>query len=64
MQLDDAFSLRDEGLPAFHRKHVKQGALGFFLLATDDERIAPSSVLLVEGLDRPSRAEPMIAPIR
>ena len=29
--LDESLSLRDEGLSAFHQKHVKQGALGVFL---------------------------------
>src|SRR5574337_1954036 len=26
--LDEALSMRDEGLSAYHQKHVKQGALG------------------------------------
>ncbi|MGF6937001.1 DNA invertase Pin-like site-specific DNA recombinase [Paraburkholderia sp. UCT70] len=61
MQLDETLSLRDEGLSAYHQKHVKQGALGVFLLAVDEGRIAPGSVLVVEGLDRLSRAEPIQA---
>lgn len=61
MALDDALSLRDEGLSAYHQKHVKQGALGVFLLAVDEGRIAPGSVLVVEGPDRLSRAEPIQA---
>ncbi|MCI0146655.1 recombinase family protein [Paraburkholderia sediminicola] len=61
MQLDEALSLRDEGLSAYHQRHVKQGALGVFLVAVDEGRIAPGSVLVVEGLDRLSRAEPIQA---
>ncbi|CAB3716637.1 hypothetical protein LMG27174_04600 [Paraburkholderia rhynchosiae] len=61
MQLDETLSLRDEGLSAYHQKHVKQGALGVFLLAVDEGRILPGSVLVVEGLDRLSRAEPIQA---
>lgn len=59
--LDEALSLRDEGLSAFHQRHVTQGALGTFLRAIEDGRIAPGSVLVVEGLDRLSRAEPIQA---
>lgn len=61
MALDEALSLRDEGLSAYHQRHVKQGALGAFLLAVDEGKIASGSVLVVEGLDRLSRAEPIQA---
>lgn len=59
--LDDTLSMKDEGLSAFHQKHVKQGALGVFLVAVDEGRIPVGSVLIVEGLDRLSRAEPIQA---
>lgn len=59
--LDTSLSLRDEGLSAYHQKHIKQGALGAFLLAVDDGTIHAGSVLIVEGLDRLSRAEPIQA---
>lgn len=59
--LDDSLSMRDEGLSAYHQRHVKQGALGAFLAAIDEGRIASGSVLIVEGLDRLSRAEPIQA---
>lgn len=59
--LDEALSMRDEGLSAYHQRHVTQGALGVFLAAIDEGRIAPGSVLVVEGLDRLSRAEPIQA---
>ncbi|MCP1289804.1 recombinase family protein [Chromobacterium sp. S0633] len=61
LHLDERLSLRDEGLSAYHQRHVKQGALGAFLAAVDGGQIAPGSVLIVEGLDRLSRAEPIQA---
>lgn len=59
--LDESLSLRDEGLSAYHQQHIKQGALGVFLLAVSEGRIPEGSVLIVEGLDRLSRAEPIQA---
>ncbi len=59
--LDQSLSLRDEGLSAYHQQHVKQGALGAFLQAVAEGRIPDGSVLIVEGLDRLSRAEPIQA---
>ncbi|MNJ56168.1 hypothetical protein D3C77_517010 [compost metagenome] len=61
MELDASLSLKDEGLSAYHERHVKQGALGAFLRAIDEGRIPKGSVLVVEGLDRLSRAEPLLA---
>lgn len=61
MELDVSLSLKDEGLSAYHQRHVKQGALGTFLQAVDEGRIPIGSVLVVEGLDRLSRAEPIQA---
>lgn len=61
MVLDSSLSLRDEGLSAYHQHHVKHGALGAFLAAVEGGRIVPGSVLVVEGLDRLSRAEPIQA---
>lgn len=59
--LDTALSMRDEGLSAYHQSHVKKGALGTFLRAIESGQIVPGSVLVVEGLDRLSRAEPIEA---
>lgn len=61
MTLDHELSMRDEGLSAFHQRHVKAGALGVFLKSVEDGKVEPGSVLIVEGLDRLSRAEPMEA---
>lgn len=60
-ELDTDLTMRDEGLSAYHQRHVKHGALGVFLRAVDEGRIAPGSILIVEGLDRLSRAEPLLA---
>lgn len=59
--LDESLSMRDEGLSAFHQKHVTRGALGVFLKAVEDGFVPPDSFLIVEGLDRLSRAEPIQA---
>lgn len=61
MSLDESLSMRDEGLSAYHQRHVSRGALGVFLVAIDEGRIPQGSVLIVEGLDRLSRAEPIQA---
>lgn len=59
--LDEALTMRDEGLSGYHQAHVKRGALGVFLAGVEDRRIPAGSVLIVEGLDRLSRAEPIQA---
>lgn len=59
--LDEALSLRDEGLSGYHQRHVTHGALGLFLRAIEAGLVDAGSVLIVEGLDRLSRAEPMDA---
>jgi len=61
LPLDESLSMRDEGLSAYHQQHVRSGALGVFLAAIDAGRIVPGSVLIIEGLDRLSRAEPLEA---
>lgn len=61
MELDESLSMRDEGLSAYHQAHVRSGALGAFLRAIDSGDVPAGSVLVVEGLDRLSRAEPINA---
>lgn len=61
LALDESLTLRDEGLSAYHQNHVKSGALGVFLAAVESGKVPPGSVLVVEGLDRLSRAEPIQA---
>lgn len=60
-ELDTDLTMRDEGLSAYHQRHIKNGALGAFMRAIDEGRIPTGSVLIVEGLDRLSRAEPILA---
>lgn len=61
LQLDESLTLRDEGLSAYHQRHVKSGALGLFLAAVEGGQVPEGSVLVVEALDRLSRAEPIQA---
>jgi len=61
MVLDEQLTLRDEGLSAYHQRHVTKGALGVFLAAVEADLVPIGSVLIVEGLDRLSRAEPLQA---
>ncbi|MEM5403810.1 recombinase family protein [Paraburkholderia unamae] len=56
LKLDRVLSLRDEGLSAYHQKHIKNGALGTFLRAVEQGLVPAGSVLVVESLDRLSRA--------
>ncbi|HKR40082.1 MAG TPA: recombinase family protein [Paraburkholderia sp.] len=60
-ELDDSLTMRDEGLSAFKGTHIKRGALGVFLEAVEQGLVPQGSVLIVESLDRLSRAEPIIA---
>lgn len=61
LALDEELTLFDEGLSAYHQTHVQRGALGTFLRAVEDGLVAPGSILIVESLDRLSRAEPIVA---
>lgn len=61
LQLDEHLSMQDEGLSAYHQHHVKRGALGAFLEAVENDLVPRGSFLIVEGLDRLSRAEPILA---
>ncbi|MBA5684836.1 recombinase family protein [Photobacterium damselae subsp. damselae] len=55
------FTLRDLGLSAYHGNHVKDGALGEFIKAVDQEQIPRGAYLLVESMDRLSRERISIA---
>jgi len=56
MRLDE--TLVDPGRSAYHGEHVKHGHLGKFLKEIESGKVAPGSVLIVEALDRLSRAAP------
>ena len=51
----DGVSLKDLGVSGFRGKNTKKGVLSIFLEALELGKIKPSSVLLIESLDRLSR---------
>lgn len=53
----DNISYRDLGMSAYRGKNASEGNLKLFLDAVDQALIAKGSYLLVESLDRLSRAE-------
>jgi DNA invertase Pin-like site-specific DNA recombinase len=55
LTLDEKLNIRDLGVSAFKGSNFETGALGQFLVAIDDGRVAKDSFLLVESLDRLSR---------
>lgn len=52
----DTHSYQDLGISAFKGKNIREGALGAFLAAVDSGIIPKDSTLLVENIDRLSRA--------
>lgn len=61
VELDESLTMNDQGLSAYHQANIKRGALGVFLKAVEGGRVAPGSMLVIESLDRISRADPMDA---
>ena len=57
LTLDTSMSLRDLGLSAFKGDNVSRGNLGRFLELVESGRIEKGSVLIIENLDRLSRAQ-------
>lgn len=55
LTLDDSLNVRDLGVSAFTGSNFERGALGQFVTAINEGRVAPDSYLLVESLDRLSR---------
>jgi DNA invertase Pin-like site-specific DNA recombinase len=55
LTLDESLNIRDLGVSAFSGMNYERGALGQFIVAIDNGRVAPDSYLLVESLDRLSR---------
>ena len=53
--LDKTLNLGDLGVSAYHGKNATEGALGGFIKAVDEGKVAKGSYLLVENLDRLSR---------
>lgn len=55
LDLDETLNVRDLGVSAFTGTNFERGALGQFIAAIDDGKVAQGSYLLVESLDRLSR---------
>lgn len=55
-QLDESLALADLGVSAYAGDNASRGALSGFLVAAESGRIPKGSILLVESLDRLSRA--------
>jgi DNA invertase Pin-like site-specific DNA recombinase len=53
--------MRDLGVSAFRSRNATHGALARFFEAIEAGRVRPSSVLIVESLDRLNRAEVLTA---
>jgi DNA invertase Pin-like site-specific DNA recombinase len=58
LELDRTIDLTDPGMSAYKGTHQRKGALGVFLRRVEDGLIEEGSYLLVESLDRLSRAQP------
>src|SRR5262245_59033915 len=56
-QLDESLTLQDLGVSAFRGRNAEAGALARFLDAVKQGKVPPGSVLMIESLDRLSRAE-------
>ena len=61
LTLDTSLNLKDLGISAFDKSNIKIGALGVFLELVKTGKIPKGSYLLVESLDRLSRAQVMDA---
>lgn len=56
LELDETLTFRDLGISAFAGANFHKGQLGFFLKAIDQGKVELGSCLIVENLDRLSRA--------
>lgn len=61
LELDTSLTLHDLGISAFDKTNITKGQLGAFIRAVEDKRVPLGSYLLVESLDRLSRAQVMDA---
>jgi DNA invertase Pin-like site-specific DNA recombinase len=57
LEIDTELTLTDLGVSAFYGANAKTGALSTFLEAVKDGTVKPGSYLLVENLDRLTRAD-------
>ena len=58
MVLDDTLRMIDRGLSGYKGTNLKKGALGIFLEKVKSGEVAEGSVLVVENIDRLTRAAP------
>ncbi|XOV70654.1 MAG: recombinase family protein [Verrucomicrobiota bacterium] len=58
LHLDEDVSMLDSGISAYNQDNVSKGALGRFMDTMREGKIEKGSYLLIESLDRMSRAEP------
>src|SRR4051812_945485 len=56
LELDTELNLTDLGVSGYRLKNAKVGALGLFMRAVEDGRVASGSYLLIENVDRLTRA--------
>ena len=57
LDLDTELNLRDLGVSGYRRRNARTGALGLFMKAVEDGRVPRKSYLLVENIDRLTRAD-------
>lgn len=61
LTLDPSLSFQDLGVSAWDSSNVEKGALGLFIQAVTEGRVPAGATLIVENLDRLSRANPLDA---
>lgn len=61
LHLDESLTIRDLGVSGFRGKNAETGALAKFLQAVQSEHVPSGSFLLIECLDRLSRAHILMA---
>lgn len=59
LELDESLTMKDMGLSAYHKTNITRGTLGVFLEAIKHDKVPAGSILVIESLDRISRAAPM-----
>src|SRR4051794_14227519 len=57
LELDAELNLTDLGVSGYRLKNARTGALGLFMRAVQDGRVEQGSYLLLENMDRLTRAE-------
>src|SRR6516162_5245681 len=57
LELDTELRLNDLGVSAYRNRNAKTGALSVFLDAVKEGHVAPGSFLIIENIDRLTRAD-------